>query len=75
MSYRLQVLIPESLAARLQKAADRSRLSRSAWVRRVIERALEEERAVRDPLTSLSGLNAPTGDIDQMLTEIEAGRG
>ncbi|MGH7588694.1 MAG: CopG family transcriptional regulator [Gemmatimonadota bacterium] len=75
MSHRLQVLIPESLSARLQKAADRSRLSRSAWVRRVIERALEEEHAVRDPLTTLAGLGAPTGDIDQVLAEIESGRG
>ncbi len=74
MSHRLQVLIPESLAARLQKAADRSRLSRSAWVRRVIERALAEERTVRDPLTTLSSLGAPTGDIDQVLAEIEGGR-
>lgn len=74
MSHRLQVLLPEGLAARVQKAAERSRLSRSAWVRRVIERALEDERAARDPLTALSGLNAPTADIDRMLSEIEAGR-
>lgn len=74
MSYRLQVLIPESLVARLQKAAERGRLSRSAWVRRAIERALEEEQAARDPLSALSSLNAPTGDIDRMLAEIEAGR-
>ena len=74
MSHRLQILIPESLVARLQKAAERSRLSRSAWVRRAIERALEEERTARDPLSTLSTLNAPTGDIDRMLAEIEAGR-
>lgn len=74
MSHRLQILLSDGLVARLHKAAERSRLSRSAWVRRAIESALEEERVARDPLSTLSGLNAPTGDIDQMLAEIEAGR-
>ncbi len=74
MSHRLQVLIPESLAARLQKAAERSRVSRSKWVRHAIERALEQDRVVQDPLAALASLEAPTGDIEQMLAEIEAGR-
>ena len=74
MSYRLQVLIPEGLEARVRKAAQRSRLSKGAWVRRAIERALAENRAEADPLQKLSGLGAPTADIEQMLAEIEAGR-
>ena len=75
MSSRLQVLIPEGLDARLRKAAQRSRVSKGEWVRRAIERALAEGQASVDPLRRLSSLGAPTADIDQMLAEIEAGRG
>lgn len=73
MSHRLQVLIPDELAARLRKAAARSRMSGGEWVRGTIERALAE-RTVADPLAALSGLEAPTGDIEQVLAEIESGR-
>jgi hypothetical protein len=74
MSYRLQVLVPESLERRIRKAAQRSRLSTGAWVRQALERALHDGVAA-DPLDQLARLGAPTGDIDQMLAEIEAGRG
>ncbi len=74
MSHRLQVLIPDGLEARLRKAAQRSRLSKGAWVRRAIERALADARDAADPLDKLARLGAPTADIDQMLAEIEAGR-
>jgi hypothetical protein len=72
---RLQVLIPEVLQRRIRKAAQRSRLSTGAWVRRAIERELADQRPAVDPLDRLSSLGAPTGDIAQMLAEIEAGRG
>jgi hypothetical protein len=75
MSIRLQVLIPEGLDARVRKAAQRSRLSKGAWVRQAIERAIVDVRLPSDPLARLASLGAPTGDIDQMLAEIEAGRG
>lgn len=75
MSTRLQVLVSEGLDARVQKAAQRSRLSKGAWVRGAIERALADERTVPDPLARLASLGGPTGDIDQILAEIEAGRG
>ncbi len=74
-SHRLQVLVPESLQRRIRKAAQRSRISTGAWVRAAIERHLAEDSPARDPLDRLKGLGAPTGDIDQMLAEIEAGRG
>ena len=74
MSYRLQVLIPEQLDARVRKASQRNRTSKGEWVRRAIERALAAESVTSDPLLQLSGLGAPTADIDQMLAEIEAGR-
>ena len=74
MSTRLQVLVPAALDRRIRKAAQRSRLSVGAWVRQAIERALQDGQR-GDPLDRLSSLGAPTGDIDQMLAEIEAGRG
>ncbi len=74
MSHRLQVLVPEPLDSRIAKAASRRKLSKGAWVRLVVEKALVEEAAGEDPLARLASLGAPTGDIDQMLGEIEAGR-
>ncbi len=75
MSHRLQVLVPESLDARLAKAAQRQRLSKGEWVRQAIERALALGPREVDPLDRLAALGAPTADVDQMLAEIEAGRG
>jgi hypothetical protein len=74
-SYRLQVLIPGGLERRVRKAAQRRRLSTGAWVRQAIERQLADDRPAADPLDRLRALGAPTGDIDQMLSEIDAGRG
>jgi len=78
MSHRLQVLIPEQLDARVRKAAQRGRVSKGEWVRQAIERALRERdephAAGTDPVASLAALDAPTGDIDRILAEIEAGR-
>jgi len=74
MSHRLQVLIPESLAARLRQVAERNRISQGEWVRRKIELALDEERVSSDPLATLASLEAPTADLEQMLAEIESGR-
>jgi hypothetical protein len=74
MSHRLQILVPEALDRRIRKAAHRSRLSAGAWVRQAIERALQENHQ-GDPLDQLAALGAPTGDIKQLLAEIDAGRG
>jgi len=74
MSHRLQVLVPEALDRRIRKAAQRSRLSAGAWVRQAFERALQENQQA-DPLEQLAKLGAPTGDIEQVLAEIDAGRG
>ena len=75
MSHRLQVLIPESLHARVRKAAERAGTSRGEWVRRAIERALDRDRAAPDPVTRLASLEGPTADLEQLVAEIEAGRG
>ena len=74
MSKRLQVLIPDGLDARVRKAAQRKRQSKGEWVRRAIERALEDRHDDGDPLNRLAQLGGPTADIEQMLAEIEAGR-
>ena len=74
MSHRLQVLIPEELDARIRKAASRERISKGEWVRRAIEAVLRSGPGGSEPLARLAALEAPTGDIDQILAEIEAGR-
>lgn len=71
---RLQVLVPPALDARIRKAASRRRMSKGQWVREAIEKALAD-RSIDDPVARLAQLDAPSGDIDQMLAEIEAGRG
>lgn len=75
MSHRLQVLIPEDLDARLRKAAQRERVSKGEWVRRAIEAALRDaSEGGEDPLARMASLEGPTGEIDQILAEIQAGR-
>lgn len=75
MSHRLQVLIPEPLEGRIRKAAQRARVSKGEWVRRAIELALSAPPGSPDPLKRLASLEAPTGNIEQILAEIEDGRG
>jgi len=49
-------------------------MSASEWLRRALERALAQDGRVPDALARLASLDAPTGDIDVMLAQIEAGR-
>ena len=74
MSHRLQILIPGPLDSRIRQAASRRRLSKGEWVRRAIQRALEEGSGTADPVARLASLGAPTGHIGKMLAEIESGR-
>ncbi len=74
MRHRLQVLIPSELNAQLSQAAQRSRVSKSEWVRCALEKSLPYEGPSSDPVARLGKLNAPTAGIDQMLAEIVAGR-
>ncbi len=76
MSHRLQVLITEELDSRLRKAASRSQVSKGEWVRRAIRSALKgsEGEVGTDPLARLGFLDGPTGDVEEMLAEIDAGR-
>jgi hypothetical protein len=72
----LQVLDPEALEGRIRKAAGRARMSKGEWVRAAIEEKLARESGSgsRDALEALGRLEAPTGDIEKMLAEIETGR-
>lgn len=72
MSHRLQVLIPEELDMALSQAAARERVSKGEFVRTALEAALAQRVAEADPVAALAAINAPTADIDQMLTEIDA---
>lgn len=77
MSHRLQVLIPPELDAQLSKAAQRNRVSKGEWVRRALRESVRKAgrgRTNADPLARLGSLKAPTANIKQMLSEIEAGR-
>ena len=77
MSHRLQLLVPEDLDGRIQKAARRLNMSKGEWVRRAVRSALKRQAGDEqpaDPVEGLATLDAPTGDIEQMLTEIKVGR-
>lgn len=76
MSHRVQILVPDELDSRMRKAAGRSRVSKGEWVRVAIEEKLTRDArsAPADPLAALAGLEGPTADIEDMLSEVEAGR-
>jgi len=75
MSHRLQVLIPPEMDARLEKAAQRSRVSKGEWVRNALDESLRRANgSPQDPVARLAALNGPVSDIDQMLAEIVEGR-
>ena len=78
MSKRLQVLFDEDELAQLQRTARRNRMTASEWVRQVVRQAQRNEPR-GDPKKKLAAVRRaaefafPTGDIDQMLAEIERG--
>ena len=80
MSKRLQVLMDDEELARIQGSAELEGMTVADWVRRALKRALQDrpERA-RDrkigAVRAAVGHAFPAPDIDQMLAEIERGRG
>jgi hypothetical protein len=78
MSKRLQVVIPDAEFARLHQAARAQGLTTSEWVRQVLRQA-ERDLPTEDPDRKLAAIRAavrhefPTGDIDEMLGDIERG--
>jgi hypothetical protein len=78
MSKRLQVLLPDEEMSLIQCFAKRENLTVGEWVRRTLRDA-REQRSSAEPKTKLNAirrgaeLSFPTGDIHQMLSEIEQG--
>ena len=78
MSKRLQVLIEEKEWAEIQRAARAHRITIAEWVRQAL-RAARRRQPQRDSEKKLKAIRAaarhsfPTGDIEQMLAEIEQG--
>ena len=79
MSTRLQIVMSEAEVASLRQVARRAGLTVSEWARRAL-RAARDSQAGPSPASRLEALdrallcNHPTGDIDDMLADIERGR-
>ena len=79
MSTRLQVIVSEDELSSLRQAARRNGLTVSEWARRALRRARDEQAGptAESRLRALEralACNHPTGDIDEMLADIERGR-
>ncbi len=80
MSKRLQVILDDSEYRGLQRQAHKDGLSVSEWVRRALRTMRRREPHI-DTARKLKAVREgtrhsyPTGDISQMLAEIEAGYG
>jgi hypothetical protein len=78
MSKRLQVLVEDSELAAIRRAAHRQRLTTAAWVRQALREARRADAPAREK-AKLAVVRAaarhafPTGEIDQVLAEIEQG--
>ncbi len=78
MSKRLQVVVADAELRDFERAARRSGLTLSEWVRQVL-RGAERTRATVSPDRKLHAIRTavrhefPVADIDVMLTEIESG--
>ena len=76
MSKRLQVLLDEAEYRELKRIAQRHGMTVSAWVRQAL-RDLRRREPQKDPDRKLAAVlvgsryGFPTGDIEQMLAEIE----
>lgn len=78
MSKRLQVSLPEEEMSEIQRLAQLDRVPVGEWVRRALREA-RAHKPVNDPDAKLTAIRRgaefsfPTGDIEQMLSEIERG--
>ena len=74
----MQVVMAEAEYLRLQQVAEKKGLTLAAWAREVLRRACREV-PVADAERKLASVRAaarhsfPTGDIEEMLREIESG--
>lgn len=79
MSERLQVLLDEEEFARVREDARRHGMNVSEWVRRSLrdarrQRAEGSTKARLQAIERALACEHPTGDIDELLDEVEAGR-
>lgn len=80
MAKRLQVIVQDPEYREIQRAARLRRMTIAEWVRQSLVQARKSEPS-REVATKLDVVRAaarlefPTGDIDQMLQEIELGYG
>ena len=79
MSTRLQILMSDAEASAVRQTARRAGLTVSEWAREAL-RAAGDAQADPSPSSRLDALdraltcNHPTGDIAEMLADIERGR-
>lgn len=78
MSKRLQVLLDEPEMREIRKLARAKRMTVAEWVRQALrfvrEQVPREESARKlDAVRSATRHHFPTGDIEEMLSEIEKG--
>jgi len=78
MSTRLQVILDDREMADIRRTAKRERLTVAEWVRRALRTARQRVPASTadkkvQVIRAAAKHSFPTGDIDQMLSEIEAG--
>ncbi len=79
MSIRLQIILPETEREALRRCAEREGLTLSEWARRALRQAqLAQTGPTRGQkfraLERALGCGHPTGDIAELLSEIESGR-
>ena len=78
MEKRLQVILDEAEYSEIQETAQRQRLSIDEWVRQALRQARRSRPAtVAAKLSALAEAmrhEFPTGNIDEMLRDIAAGR-
>ena len=78
MAKRLQVLLDEIEYLEIRQAAERERMSIAEWVRQSLRTARRAEaEKVSTKLRALADAvvhEFPTGDIEEILADIEAGR-
>ncbi len=78
MSKRLQVILKDAEMREIQRIARRSRMTVAEWVRQTLRAARCQEpgtdvRKKLDILRTAAQNSFPTGDIQQILSEIERG--
>lgn len=80
MSKRLQLIMKEKEIERLRRCAQRGGLTLSEWARQALERARRDQEGPtpeqkRNALDRALQCGHPTGDLDEVLADIERGRG